>query len=281
MIRSTQGLALRKAVRRGQGLRLWLGRRAGGDRGLPQHQIRDPGDLMPGSDRGDCRSMADTGYSVFASYARGAPEAGGMRARNDQSAIGIRADPAGCDHRHTFALSPPPPQTHQASRMNGAGANDLADAKTLRPRRTRSGNSARTCTAPSLVLAFSTGELRQTVTRLGWRKAIGPITICIKVRLRPHDQAAKTFAQGHSTASQTAHQSVSKARTEVEVSALWRAAVKRGDIPAVLGCVAHPARPGRVCARVRRSPHAVASRWRRNRADIRRVCDLEAPQRGT
>ncbi len=126
--------------------------------------------------------------------------------------------------------------------------------------------------------------MRQTLTRLGlaqndWtdhdlhHKAV---SLAAK-----HDQAAKLLHKALDRRHKLPISQIGKARTETDLTTLWRDAVKRGDIPGAYWAVlTHPATTQAlvrlVFGEVHMLSHLVGAA---NRADIRRLCDLE--QRNT
>jgi hypothetical protein len=211
--------------------------------------------------------MADTGYSVFAPFARG-PLHGGpaVASRIDQSAI----RDARCDHK--FTLGPLPPQL--VKRPPEPATEDPAT------RRTRIWEFSQNLHCSIIGTCLSTAELRQTLTRLGlaqndWtdhdlhHKAV---SLAAK-----HDQAAKLLHKALDRRHKLSISQFGKARTEAELTTSWRDAVKRGDIPGAYWAVlTHPATTQAlvrlVFGEVHMLSHLVGAA---NRADIRRLCDLE------
>jgi hypothetical protein len=121
---------------------------------------------------------------------------------------------------------------------------------------------------------LSTGELRQTETRLGFAQSDW-------TDHNLHHKAVSLAAKPPHKALDRRHKlpvsQFSKARTEANLTVLWRDAVKRGDIPGAYWAeLTHPAtnqglvRP--VFGEVHMLSHLVGAA---NRADIRRLCDLE------
>jgi hypothetical protein len=214
--------------------------------------------------------MADTGYSVFAPYARGTPNSGpAVTSRIDQPVI--RLDDARCDHGHKFTLAPLPPplvkRPHEA-------AEDPAT------RRTKIWEFTQNLHCSIIGTCLSTSELRQTLTRLGlaqndWtdhdlhHKAV---SLAAK-----HDQPAKLLHKALDRRHKLPISQFTKARTEAELTALWRDAVKRGDIPGAYWAVlTHPATTQAVVRQVFGEVHMLSHLvGAANRADIRRLCDLE------
>jgi hypothetical protein len=200
--------------------------------------------------------MADTGYSVFAPYAP---------IRNDQSVI--RIDEPRCGHR--FALSP--------QLVKRPAETETEDPST---RRTKIWEFSPNLHCSIIGTCLSTEELRQTLTRLGlaqndWtdhdlhHKAV---SLAAK-----HDQAARLLHKALDRRHKLPVSQFGKARTEAELTALWREAVKRGDIPGAYWAVlTHPATSQTLVrlafGEVHMLSHLVGAA---NRADIRRLCELE------
>lgn len=215
--------------------------------------------------------MADTGYSVFAPYARTVPA---VTPRNDV----IRLDEARCDHGHRFTLAPLPPQLVRRPQEATPADEDPST------RRTKIWEFSQNLHCSIIGTCLSTGELRQTLTRLGlaqndWtdhdlhHKAV---SLAAK-----HDQAAKLLHKALDRRHKLPISQFAKARTEAELTASWRDAVRRGDIPGAYWAVlTHPATTQSlvrlVFGEVHMLSHLVGAA---NRADIRRLCDLE--QRNT
>ena len=210
--------------------------------------------------------MADTGYSVFAPYARVAPVA--TRERNELPAI--RVDEPRCDHR--FHLSPLPPRL--VTRPAAEPAEDPAT------RRTKIWEFSQNLHCSIIGTCLSTAELRQTLTRLSLAQAdwtdhdLHHKAVSLAAR---HDQPARLLHKALDRRHKLAISQFAKARTENDVGAQWRDAVKRGDIPGAYWAVlTHPATTQalvkRVFGEVHMLSHLVGAA---NRADIRRLCDLE------
>jgi hypothetical protein len=212
--------------------------------------------------------MADTEYSVFAPFARGPFNSGpAVTSRIDQSVI--RIDDARCDHK--FTLAPLPPQLVKRSQEQ---------AEDPSTRRTRIWEFSQNLHCSIIGTCLSTAELRQTLTRLGLAQSD-----CTDHDLRhkavslaaKHDQAAKLLHKALDRRHKLAISHFGKARTETELTTLWRDAVKRGDIPGAYWAVlTHPtttqALVRLVFGAVHMLSHLVGAA---NRADIRRLCDLE------
>jgi hypothetical protein len=204
--------------------------------------------------------MADTGYSLFAPYAR-TPAV----TRDDPSAI--RIDEPRCGHR--FVL---PPQL-----VKRPAETEPEDPST---RRTKIWEFSQNLHCSIIGTCLSNGELRQTLTRLGlaqndWtdhdlhHKAV---SLAAK-----HDAAAKLLHKALDRRHKLPISQFGKVRTETELTTLWRDAVKRGDIPGAYWAVlTHPATTQilvrLVFGEVHMLSHLVGAA---NRADIRRLCELE------
>ncbi len=202
--------------------------------------------------------MADSGYSVFAPYARVPP------------AVGPR-----CEHPLPFSLGSLAPQL--VNRPAAMKPEEQDDSST---RRTRIWEFSQNLHCSIIGTCLSTGELRQTLTRLGLAQC----------EWTDHDlhHKAVSLAAKHDHASKLLHKALDrrhklpisqfgKVRTEAELNALWRDAVKRGDIPGAYWAVlTHPATTQElvrlVFGEVHMLSHLVGAA---NRADIRRLCDLE------
>jgi hypothetical protein len=215
--------------------------------------------------------MADTGYSVFAPYARD-PLHGGpaVTSRIDQSVI--RIDDARCDHGHKFALAPLPP--HLVKRPQEPASEDAAT------RRTRIWEFSQNLHCSIIGTCLSTAELRQTLTRLGLAQGdwtdhdLHHKAVSLAAK---HDQAAKQLHKALDRRHKLSISQFGRARTEAELTALWRDAVKRGDIPAAYWAVlTHPATTQAVVRLVFGEVHMLSHLvGAANRADIRRLCDLQ------
>ena len=220
--------------------------------------------------------MADTGYSVFASYARIPPDNGAPvtpRARDDQSAI--RIDEPRCDHRHLFALAPLPNPLVKRPVTKQAG--EPEDPST---RRTKIWEFSQNLHCSIIGTCLSTGELRQTLTRLGLARSdwtdhdLHHKAVSLAAK---HDQAARLLHKELDRRHKLPISQFGKARTEAELTTLWRDAVKRGDIPGAYWAVlTHPGTTQTlvrlVFGEVHMLSHLVGAA---NRADIRRLCELE------
>jgi hypothetical protein len=217
--------------------------------------------------------MADTGYSIFAPYARGRGLGVTPRARDDQSAIHI--DAPRCDHGHRFALSPFPPQL--VKRPVAILPEEQEDQSTSR---TKIWEFSQNLHCSIIGTCLSTGELRQTLTRLGLAQTdwtdhdLHHKAVSLAAK---HDQAAKLLHKALDRRHKLPISQFGKARIEADLTALWRDAVKRGDIPGAYWAVlTHPATTQAlvrlVFGEVHMLSHLVGAA---NRADIRRLCDLE------
>lgn len=215
--------------------------------------------------------MADTGYSVFAPFARGPGLAATPRDRSDRSAI--RIDEPQCSHG--FALAPLPPQL--VKRPVSVRSDEREDPAT---RRTKIWEFSQNLHCSIIGTCLSTAELRQTLTRLGLARSDWTdhdmhhkaVSLAAK-----HDQAAKLLHKALDRRHKLPISQFGKARTEAELTALWRDAVKRGDIPGAYWAVlTHPATTQAlvrlVFGEVHMLSHLVGAA---NRADIRKLCDLE------
>ena len=190
--------------------------------------------------------MADTGYSVFAPYARVPP-------------------------LNRLALAPLPP------RLVKRPAEPDEDLST---RRTRIWEFSQNLHCSIIGTCLSTAELRQTLTRLGLAQSdwtdhdLHHKAVSLAAK---HDQAAKLLHKALDRRHKLSVSQFAKARTEAELTALWRDAVKRGDIPGAYWAVlTHPATTQSVVRLVFGEVHMLSHLvGAANRADIRRLCDLE------
>ncbi len=220
--------------------------------------------------------MADTGYSVFAPYARG-PSASlrtaTPRSRDDQSAV--RIDAPKCERVLPLSLASLPPRL--VTREHGAHAEAREDLST---RRTRIWEFSQNLHCSIIGTCLSTGELRQTLTRLGQAQTdwtdhdLHHKAVSLAAK---HDQPAKLLHKALDRRHKLPINQFGKARTESELTTLWRDAVKRGDIPGAYWAVlTHPATTQAlvrlVFGEVHMLSHLVGAA---NRADIRRLRDLE------
>ena len=224
--------------------------------------------------------MADSGYSVFAPYARVPPnDELALAARSKDDRFSIRIDEPRCEHRHQFALTSLPPQL--VKRATPARTDDQEDPST---RRTKIWEFSQNLHCSIIGTCLSTAELRQTLTRLGLAQSdwtdhdLHHKAVSLAGK---HDQAAKLLHKALDRRHKLPISQFSKARAEVELTALWRDAVKRGDIPGAYWAVlTHPATNQAlvrlVFGEVHMLSHLVGAA---NRADIRRLSDLE--QRNT
>ena len=223
--------------------------------------------------------MADSGYSVFAPYARVPPNSGpALAASALDGQPAIRIDEPRCDHRHPFALASlqtRPPQL--IKRPPTTCAEDPEDPST---RRTKIWEFSQNLHCSIIGTCLSTAELRQTLTRLGLAQSdwtdhdLHHKAVSLAGK---HDQAAKLLHKALDRRHKLSINQFGKARTEAALTALWRDAVKRGDIPGAYWAVlTHPATTQAlvrvVFGEVHMLSHLVGAA---NRADIRRLCDLE------
>jgi hypothetical protein len=228
--------------------------------------------------------MADTGYSVFAPYATVAPGPGEMgrgggvglprQARNDQPAAIIRTEEKRCDHQ--FQLSSLPPTL--VKRTPAGAADEREDPST---RRTKIWEFSQNLHCSIIGTCLSTGELRQALAKAGLARAdwtdheLHHKAVSLAAR---HDQAARLLHKALDRRHKLSISQFGKAKTEAELIVLWRDAVKRGDIPgAYWAALTHPAGTQALVrlafGEVHMLSHLVGAA---NRADIRRLCDLEA-----
>ena len=128
---------------------------------------------------------------------------------------------------------------------------------------------------------LSTSELRQVMRKLGLAMPestdheLHAAAVSLAGR---HDKAAKLLNKALDARHHLAIHQFAKADTEEAVRALWRDAVGRGDIPgAYWATLTHPAATHAVIrdafGEVHMLSHLVGAA---NRADIRRLCQLEA-----
>jgi Uncharacterized protein conserved in bacteria (DUF2325) len=200
--------------------------------------------------------MADPGSSIFAPFAR---------------SPGLAA-PQRCDHGHVFTLAPLPPRL-----VTRPQPEDPEDPAT---RRTRIWEFSQNLHCSIIGTCLSTGELRQTLTRLSLAQTnwtdheLHHKAVSLAAK---HDQAAKLLHKALDRRHKLQISQFGKTRTEAELTNLWRDAVKRGDIPGAYWAVlTHPATSQAlvrlVFGEVHMLSHLVGAA---NRADIRRLCDLE------
>jgi hypothetical protein len=215
--------------------------------------------------------MADMGYSVLAPFAQGPLNSGPMvTSRIEQSVI--RIDDARCNHGHSFTLAPLPAQL--VKRPQEPASEDPAT------RRTRIWEFSQNLHCSIIGTCLSTAELRQTLTRLGLAQSAWTdhdlhhkaVSLAAK-----HDQAAKLLHKALDRRHKLAISQFGKARTEADLTVLWRDAVKRGDIPGAYWAVLTHSATTQALVRlvfgeVHMLSHLVGAA---NRADIRRLCDLE------
>jgi len=127
---------------------------------------------------------------------------------------------------------------------------------------------------------LSTGELRQIMRRLGVATPdstdhdLHGAAVGLAGR---HDKAAKLLHKALDERHRLAINQFARATSEQEVRLLWRAAVRRGDIPgAYWAALTHPAATRATIrdafGEVHMLSHLVGAA---NRADIRRLCELE------
>jgi len=221
--------------------------------------------------------MADTGYS-YSHRTREVHLSRGMRARNDQSAIGISVDRPVRSQAHVRSVASAAELIRRPV-MNGAGGMTWRMRKTLdTPHQDLEFSQNLHCSIIGTCL--STASFVRHSPALGLAQAIGPNhdlhhkAVSLAAR---HDQAARLLHKALDRV--TNCPSVSSAKPgRVEVSALWRAAVKRGDIPGAYWAVlTHPATTQAVVRLVFGEVHMLSHLvGAANRADIRRLCDLEA-----
>ena len=211
--------------------------------------------------------MADTGYSVFAPYARVSP-AVSLPAPNKQ----ISMDEPHRDHRHSFRVPPITPRL--VTRPTPA------EWEPPSTRRTKIWEFSQNLHCSIIGTCLSTGELRQTLTRLGLARSdwtdhdLHHKAVSLAAA---HDQAAKLLHKALDRRHRLSISQFDKARTEADLTSLWRGAVQRGDIPgAYWSVLTHPATTQALVrlafGEVHMLSHLVGAA---NRADIRRLCDLE------
>lgn len=171
-----------------------------------------------------------------------------------------------------FDLSAMPPQLV----MHAAPAPPSAP-----PRRTKIWEFNTNLHCSIIGTCLSTGELRQTLKKLG--VAAQPCTdhdlhgLAVTLAGR-HDDAARQLNKALDQRHKLAVSQFAKATTEAELRVLWAAAVQHGEIPgAYWATLTHPAAQPAIIRSafgdVHMLSHLVGSA---NRADIRRLCQLEA-----
>jgi hypothetical protein len=181
-------------------------------------------------------------------------------------------EPRPRDLWHSFQLAAPSPELIQQ-------ANDDTDSSPAR--RTKIWELSKHLHCSIIGTCLSTGELRQVLGKTNF--------VCDGasdhdlhgqgVRLAgQHDGAGKLLHKTLDKRHRLAIKQFEKAKTEQEVRALWRDAVKRGDIPgAYWAAFTHPAATAAlardVFGEVHMLSHLVGAA---NRADIRRLSALEA-----
>jgi Uncharacterized protein conserved in bacteria (DUF2325) len=127
---------------------------------------------------------------------------------------------------------------------------------------------------------LSTAELRQLLRKVGLAPPdstdhdLHSAAVCLAAR---HDKASKLLNKALDERHRIAIHQFAKARTEEEVRSLWRDSVKRGEIPgAYWATLTHPVTTRAVIrdafGEVHMLSHLVGAA---NRADIRRLCQLE------
>ena len=211
------------------------------------------------------------GHSVFAPYAR--TDAGVPSARSSARAGSVlRVDHVRCEHDHQIALASLAPALIRRGQVD-----EPEDPST---RRTRIWEFNQNLHCSIIGTCLSTTELRQTLTRLS--QAQGDWTdhdlhhkgVSLAAK---HDRAAKQLHKALDRRHRLAISQFGKARDEAELTAMWRDAVKRGDIPGAYWAVlthhaTTPALVRLVFGEVHMLSHLVGAA---NRADIRRLCELE------
>ena len=214
--------------------------------------------------------MNALGGSVFAPWRSAA-----QSAVKPLAASGIVAAPhdgAGCDHRGHITLAPLPPPLIRRSRADG-------DEDTS-SRRTRIWEFDSVLHCSIIGTCLSTAELRQALTRIGQAKPGQSDHDLhhqgVSLAARP-DLAAKLLQKTLDRRHKLAISQFARARTEAEVQAMWRDAVRKGDIPGgYWATLTHPAATRELIrlafGEVHMLSHLVGAA---NRADIRRLCDLE------
>jgi hypothetical protein len=217
--------------------------------------------------------MADMGHSVFAPYARARTDAGVSSALSTARAGSVlRVDHVRCEHDHQIALASLAPALIRRGQVD-----EPEDPST---RRTRIWEFNQNLHCSIIGTCLSTTELRQTLTRLSLANGDWTdhdlhhkgVSLAAK-----HDRAAKQLHKDLDRRHRLAISQFSKARDEAELTAMWRDAVKRGDIPGAYWAVlthhaATPALVRLVFGEVHMLSHLVGAA---NRADIRRLCELE------
>jgi hypothetical protein len=132
---------------------------------------------------------------------------------------------------------------------------------------------------------LSTGELRQVLRKLGLAPPdssdhdLHGTAVTVAGR---HDSAAKLLNKALDTRHKLPISQFAKAAGEAQLRILWREAVRRGEIPgAYWAALTHPAATPAIVreafGEVHMLSHLVGAA---NRADIRRLCQLEADKAG-
>lgn len=218
--------------------------------------------------------MADTGYSVFAPYARVPPDLPGLTLARE-STVREPGPAVRCDHTPHLVLGASPLQL--VKRTPEAPADEPDDSST---RRTKIWEFSQNLHCSIVGTCLSTTELRQTLSKLGLAQKdwtdhdLHHKGVSLAAR---HDQAAKLLNKALDRRHKLAISQAGRAKTEADLTAFWRDAVKRGDIPGAYWAVlTHPAATQALVrlafGEVHMLSHLVGAA---NRADIRRLCELE------
>jgi hypothetical protein len=176
---------------------------------------------------------------------------------------------------------PLPPKTFTLSSIPPAlVTRDEPAAAVGPPRRTKLWEFNTNLHCSIIGTCLSTAELRQLLKKVGLAPPdsndhdLHSAAVSLAAR---HDKAAKLLNKALDERHRIAIHQFAKAYTEDEVRSLWRESVKRGEIPgAYWATLTHPAATrAMICdafGEVHMLSHLVGSA---NRADIRRLCQLE------
>jgi Uncharacterized protein conserved in bacteria (DUF2325) len=149
------------------------------------------------------------------------------------------------------------------------------------PRRTKIWEFSTQLHCSIIGTCLSTGELRQVLRKFGLASPectdhdLHGTAVTLASR---HDEAARQLHKALDRRHKLAVNQFDKAATQDDLRAMWRAAVRRGDIPgAYWATLTHPLTNQTIIreafGEVHMLSHLVGSA---NRADIRRLCQLEA-----
>ncbi len=181
----------------------------------------------------------------------------------------------------SFAIANPPSTSALSMGIDLRAIPPTLIKREASPRRTKIWEFSTHLHCSIIGTCLSTGELRQVLRKFGLASAectdhdLHGTAVTLASR---HDEAARQLHKALDRRHKLAVNQFDKAATQADLRAMWRDAVRRGDIPgAYWATLTHPLADLTIIreafGEVHMLSHLVGSA---NRADIRRLCQLEA-----